>query len=188
MMQRRSTTILAADMAGYAAMVAADELWVIERLRAIRRGLIEPAIARAGGRVVKLMGDGILVEFGAPDLALRVAIAFQREMVRHEAAWPETARIRFRIGINAGPVLIDGDDILGEAVNIAARLESLAAPGGICISRSVFDAVLPCTGVRLVEFGPQLVKNIPVAVEVWGVEIDGASTCLPRIVRKVDRP
>lgn len=188
MMQRRSTTILAADMAGYAAMVAADELGVIERLRAIRRGLIEPAIARAGGRVVKLMGDGILVEFGAPDLALRVAIAFQREMVRHEAAWPETARIRFRIGINAGPVLIDGDDILGEAVNIAARLESLAAPGGICISRSVFDAVLPCTGVRLVEFGPQLVKNIPVAVEVWGVEIDGASTCLPRIVRKVDRP
>lgn len=189
-MERRATTIIAADMAGYSAMVAANEAQVIERLRALRLGLIAPRVAAAGGRIIKLMGDGMLIEAASPATALALAADLQRATLRHEADWPADQRIRFRIGINHGPVLIDGDDILGDAVNIAARLESLAAPGGICISRGVYDLVATAPGpcLRLVAFGPQMVKNIPHPVEVWGVEIDGAAAALPRIAPKSDRP
>jgi TolB-like protein len=186
--ERRITTILAADMVGYSAMMAVDEVDVIERLRVIRKALIEPSIRQAGGRIIKLMGDGLLAEIESPDRALDAAVAVQRAMALGQQDVATERRIVFRIGINHGPVVIEGDDILGDAVNIAARLESLSVPGGICISRSVHDLVQPPQGIRLIDFGPQIVKNIPRPVEVWGVQIDGAITVQPRALRRAERP
>lgn len=136
-MDQRLTTILAADPAGYSRLMAADEEAVIERLRAVRADVVDPAIAAGGGRIVKTMGDGLLVEFASPVEAVRTAMNVQRAMHAREAAESEDRRLRFRVGVNLGDVVIDGDDVLGDAVNVAARLESLAPVGGLCVSRAV---------------------------------------------------
>ena len=155
--------------------MAADEEGTIARLRSLHGGVIRPALDRHGGRLVKTMGDGLLVEFPSPVAALRAALEIQAEVAVSERGGAEHIRMRFRVGINLGDVVIDGDDILGDGVNIAARLESLAAPGGICISRAVHDQVRGKTDARLIELGPQQVKNIPDPVEVWRVEADGVA-------------
>jgi class 3 adenylate cyclase len=134
---RRLAAILAADVAGYSRLMGADEEGTHERLMAHLRELIEPKIAEHRGRVVKNTGDGFLAEFASVVDAVRCAVEIQRGMAEREPEVPEERRIRFRIGINLGDVIVEDDDIFGDGVNVAARLEALAEPGGICISRMV---------------------------------------------------
>ncbi len=134
--------------------------------------MIDPALAEAGGRIVKTMGDGLLVEFGSPVAAVRAALLVQRAMAARETG-PEEQRLTFRIGVNLGDIVIDGDDILGDGVNVAARLETLAPAGGLCISRAVHDQVRGKLDAVLTPLGPQPVKNLPEPVEVWRVEVEG---------------
>jgi adenylate cyclase len=136
---RRLAAILAADVAGYSRLMGADEEGTHKRLRAHFRELIGPNIAEHSGRIVKTTGDGMLVEFPSVVDAARCATELQRAMLDGEAGIPEDRRIRFRIGINLGDVIVEDDDIFGDGVNVAARLEALAEPGGICISRMVRD-------------------------------------------------
>ena len=131
---RRLTAILAADVAGYSRLMGADEEGTHERLRAHLRELIEPKIAEHHGRIVKNTGDGFLAEFASVVDAVRCAVEVQRGMAERNAAVPADQRIEFRIGINLGDVIAEGEDIFGDGVNIAARLEALAEPGGICVS------------------------------------------------------
>jgi len=138
---RRLAAILAADVVGYSRMVRADELGAIAALRALRIDLIEPVIAAHGGRTVKLMGDGLLVEFASAVEAVRAAVEIQTSLSDRTGDLPEDQRIVFRVGINLGDVVIDGEDIQGDGVNVAARLEGLAEPGGICISATVHDSL-----------------------------------------------
>ena len=139
--ERRLVAILAADVVGYSRLMAADEKGTYERLRALRRDFIDPEIAAHHGRVVKLMGDGALIEFGSVVDAVELAVAIQRGMAERNAALPPERRIEFRIGINVGDVIIEGEDIFGDGVNVAARLEGIAEPGGICVSGRVQEDV-----------------------------------------------
>src|SRR5438105_15133786 len=138
---RRLAAILAADVAGYSRIMGADEEGTHVRLKAVRRQLVDPKIEEHQGRSVKTTGDGMLVEFPSVVDAVRCAVEIQRGMVDRNAEVPEDKRITFRIGVNLGDVIIDGDDIYGDGVNIAARLEALAEPGGICVARTVRNEV-----------------------------------------------
>jgi class 3 adenylate cyclase len=133
--QRRLAAILAADVAGYSRLMGADEIGTLTSLKAHRRELTDPAIAAHRGRIVKTTGDGALIEFTSVVDAVACAVAIQRGMMSRNAHVSEEKRIIFRIGINVGDVIIDSDDIFGDRVNIAARLETLCEPGGVCISR-----------------------------------------------------
>ena len=140
-MDRKLTTILAADVVGYSALMERDEAGTHERLKAGRKELFEPEIARHHGRIFKLMGDGLLAEFGSVVDAVECAVSLQRGLAERNANVPEDQRIQVRIGINLGEVIVEGDDRYGEGVNIAARLEQLAEPGGICVSGKVAKEV-----------------------------------------------
>src|SRR6516162_3708876 len=131
---RRLAAILAADVAGYSRLMGVDEEGTHERLKAHFRQLFEPKIGEHSGRIVKNTGDGLLAEFPSVVDAVRCAAEVQRAMIDREAVMPEDRRIRFRIGINLGDVIVEDDDIFGDGVNVAARLEALAEPGGVCIS------------------------------------------------------
>ncbi len=139
--ERRLTTILAADVVGYSRLMAADEAGTLTSLKALRRELIEPKTTQHHGRVVKLMGDGTLMEFGSVVDAVTFAVDVQRAMALRNADVPEDRRITYRMGINIGDIIVDGDDIYGDGVNIAARMEGLAEPGGICVSDVVHQSV-----------------------------------------------
>ena len=182
-MQRRLAAILAADVVGYSRLMAADEAGTLAALKALRADVIDPAIAAANGRMVKLMGDGALVEFASIVDAVECAVAIQREVAAHNEALDSEKRIEFRIGINLGEVIVDGDDIYGDGVNIAARLEGLARPGGICVSAKVFEEVSNKLDVGFEDLGPQEVKNIPTPVRAYHVMADepptGAALALP---------
>lgn len=173
-MQRRLTTIMVADLVAYSRLMADDEDSVIAGLHRLRADLVDPAIAAAGGRVIKSMGDGLLAEFASPVAAVRCAAGVQAAMA---AAPPLSGgeRLRYRIGLHLGDIVPDGDDILGDGVNIAARLEALAPPGGICLSRAIHDQVAGKIGAGLVALGPQRVKNLPHPIEVWRLEPAAAS-------------
>lgn len=171
-MERRLVTIVCADVAGYSRLIGLDEEGTITRLKAHRRSLINPAIARHGGRIVKTMGDGLLVEFASPVEAVRCAAEIQLAMAAREAEVPQDRRIRFRIGINLGDVLVDEGDVLGDGVNIAARLEALADIGGICVSRSVRDQVRDRLPVAFEDLGEQSVRNIARPVRCYRVRFD----------------
>ena len=133
---RRLAAILAADVAGYSRLIGVDEEGTLNRLRSIRVELIDPKIAEHRGRIVKTTGDGLLVEFGSVVDALRCATEWQKGMAERNTGTPDT-RIEFRIGVHQGDVVVEGDDIFGDGVNVAARLEGLADPGGICVSARV---------------------------------------------------
>src|SRR6266852_5790640 len=135
--ERRLAAILAADVAGYSRLIEADEERTLGRLKALRAELIDPKIAGHHGRIVKTTGDGLLVEFASVVDALRCAAELQRAMAESNAPIPAERRIDFRIGINVGDIVVENDDIFGDGVNIAARLEGLAEPGGICVSARV---------------------------------------------------
>ncbi len=140
-MERHLAAILAADVVGYSRLMEADEPRTISALTAHREELIEPKIAEHHGRIVKLMGDGILVEFTSVVDAVQCAAEIQRGMAERNAEEPEGQQIKFRIGINLGDVIVQGDEIYGDGINIASRLEGLAEPDGVCISGTVFDSV-----------------------------------------------
>jgi adenylate cyclase len=140
--------------------MGADEEGTHERLKAHRRELVDPKISEHSGRIVKTTGDGMLAEFPSVVDAVRCAAEMQRAMIDREAGMPEDRRIRFRIGINLGDIIVDGDDIFGDGVNVAARLEALAEPGGICISRMVRDQIRDKLPYAFQDLGEQSVKNI----------------------------
>ena len=172
---RKLAAILAADMVGYSRLMEADETTTIARHKAHRAELIDPEIARRGGRIVKTTGDGLLVEFASVVDAVQCAVEFQRAMAGREADLPEDRRIRYRVGVNLGDIVIDGDDILGDGVNVAARLEGLAKPGGICIPRKVMHEVRNKLDVSYEFTGEQKVKNIETPVPVYRVLLEPAT-------------
>jgi len=167
---RRLTTILAADAAGYSRLVGADEEGTLGRLRAIRKDLIDPVIAAYGGRIVKTTGDGLLVEFASVVDATRSAIEMQAAMTDCNAALAPDKRIEFRIGINLGDVVVEDDgDLMGDGVNVAARLEGIADPGGICLSSAAFDQVRGKIDIAAQDRGEQRLKNIAEPVRVYAL-------------------
>src|SRR3954452_8634635 len=166
---RRLTAVLAADVVGYSRLVQRDEQGTLDRLKAHRRGLVEPLVAEHGGRIVKLMGDGILCEFPSAVHAVSCAVAIQSGMAEREAAVPQAERMRFRIGINVGDVVHEGGDILGDGVNVAARLEALAEPGGVLLARNVHNQIKDKLAIRFEPAGRHRVKNIAEPIEVWRV-------------------
>jgi class 3 adenylate cyclase/pimeloyl-ACP methyl ester carboxylesterase len=167
--QRRLAAILAADVVGYSRLMSSDEMGTLTALKAHRRELIDPAIASHHGRIVKTTGDGALVEFASVVDAVGCAVAIQRAMARRNAGVADDKLIVFRIGINVGDIIIDGGDIFGDGVNIAARLEALCEPGGVCISRAANDQIRDKLSLAFADLGEQLVKNIARAVGVFGL-------------------
>jgi class 3 adenylate cyclase len=166
---RRLTAILAADVAGYSRLMGADEEGTHERLQAHLRELIEPKISQHRGRTVKNTGDGLLAEFASVVDAVRCAAEVQRGMIDREPEVPEERRIRFRIGVNLGDVIAEEEDIFGDGVNVAARLEALAEPGGICVSRVVRDQVRDRLDYTFEDLGEQQVKNIARPVRAFAL-------------------
>src|SRR3954452_24496161 len=168
-MQRRLAAILAADVVGYSRLMGADEVGTLARLKSHRRDMIDPMILAHHGRIVKTTGDGALVEFASVMDAVACAVAIQRGMLKRNLALTEGERIVFRIGINVGDIIIDGDDIFGDGVNIAARLETLCEPGGLCISRAANEQIRDKLTLAFADLGEQTVKNISRAVGVFGL-------------------
>jgi class 3 adenylate cyclase len=179
--ERRLAAILAADVAGYSRLMSRDEAGTLKSLQAHRAELIEPAIARHHGRVVKLMGDGILAEFGSVVEAVECAAEIQRDMAIRNAAVPEDRRLGFRIGVHLGDVITQGDDIYGDGVNIAARLEGLAEAGGLCISGTVYDQIKSKLALGYEDLGMQAVKNIAEPVRVYRVQLPAFSAKYPPV-------
>jgi len=174
--ERRLAAILAAGVAGYSRLMGADEEGTLERLKAHRRELVDPKIKEHRGRIVKTTGDGMLVEFPSVVDAVRCAVEMQRGMADRNAETPEDERITFRIGINLGDVIIEGDDIYGDGVNIAARLEALAEPGGICISRVVLDQIRDKLPYPFDDMGEQSVKNIARPVRAYAMSASAVAS------------
>jgi adenylate cyclase len=170
--ERRLAAILAADMVGYSRLMEADEARTIARQKAHRAELIDPKINEHHGRIVKTTGDGMLVEFASVVDAVACGVAIQRAIVEREADLPEEQRIQYRVGVNLGDIVIDGDDILGDGVNVAVRLEGLADPGGICIPRKVFHEVRNKLDVGYEFIGEQRVKNIETPIPVYRVLLE----------------
>ena len=168
---RRLTTILVADVVGYAKLMAADESGTLAALKTHRRELIEPKTAEYGGRVIKLMGDGTLMEFASVVDAVLFAVDVQRAMTELTVAIPEDRRIVYRIGINIGDVIVEDDDLYGDGVNVAARLEALAEPGGICISGDAYRQVRNKLDIDFKDQGEQRLKNIAEPVSVYAIEL-----------------
>ena len=166
---RRLAAILAADVAGYSRLMGADEEGTHERLKAHLRELVDPKIEEHRGRTVKNTGDGMLVEFSSVVDAVRCAVEVQRGMIEREPDVPEERRIRFRVGVNLGDVIVEEHDIFGDGVNVAARLEALAKPGGICISRMVRDQIRDKLAYPFEDMGEQSVKNIARPVRVYAL-------------------
>src|SRR4029078_7383796 len=168
-MQRRLAAILAADVVAYSLLMGADEMATITALKSHRRELIDSGIAEHHGRIVKTTGDGMLVDFASVVDAVACAVKIQRSMVSRNTAIAADKQIVFRIGINVGDIIIDGDDIFGDGVNIAARLETLCEPGGVCISRAANDQIRDKLSMAFADLGEQAVKNISHAVGVFGL-------------------
>jgi adenylate cyclase len=177
-MERRLAAILAADVVGYSRLMGEDETGTLDALRAHREELIEPKIAEHEGRVVKLMGDGLLAEFPSAVEAVHCAVEIQHTMGERNANVPAERRITYRIGINIGDIIVEGDDIYGDGVNIAARLEGLADPGGISISRSVHTQIAGKLDLEFEDLGEQQVKNIAKPVMVYRVALDESAAAL----------
>jgi len=167
--QRRLAAILAADVAGYSRLMGADEEGTLAALKGLRRELADPKIKEHRGRIVKTTGDGLLVEFASVVDAVRCAVEVQQEMAERNVGVPDERRIQFRIGINLGDIIKDGRDIYGDGVNVAARLEALAEPGGICVNRVVRDQVRDKLDFAFEDAGEQRVKNIARPLRVYHV-------------------
>ncbi|MEO8751987.1 MAG: adenylate/guanylate cyclase domain-containing protein, partial [Casimicrobiaceae bacterium] len=168
---RRLVAILVADVVGFSRLMERDDAGTLARLREIREGVFDPAIHANGGRVVKTAGDGMLVEFGSADASLRCAVDVQRAMAQRNRLGAAADRIEYRIGINIGDIIVEGNDIFGDGVNVAARLEALAEPGGICVSGAVRDQVHGSLDVQFVDAGEQQVKNIARPIRIFSVAL-----------------
>ncbi|MFK0689460.1 adenylate/guanylate cyclase domain-containing protein [Mesorhizobium sp. IMUNJ 23033] len=180
-MDRKLSAILAADVVGYSALMERDEAGTFEQLRAGRKELFEPEIARHHGQIFKLMGDGMLAEFGSVVDAVECSVSLQRGLAERNAAVPEDQRIQVRIGINLGEVIVEGEDRYGEGVNVAARLQQLADPGGICVSGKVAREVEKKLAFGFEPMGEQKVKNIVEPVQAFRVITEGQARRLPAI-------
>src|SRR6185369_15492874 len=173
---RKLAAILAADVAGYSKLASADEERTLARLRALRSDLIDPTIAVYKGRVVKRTGDGILIEFRSVVDAVRCAIEVQNGMVERNAGLPPERRIEFRVGIHLGDVVEESDgDLMGDGVNIAARLEGVATPGAICLSEDAYRQVKARLDVAISDLGETKLKNIADPIRVYSLQFAGAT-------------
>ena len=172
-MERRLTAILAADVVGYSRLMGANESGTLAALDTLRADLINPKIAEHQGRIVKLTGDGMLVEFPSVVNAVACAAEMQRGIQDRNKGVPRDRRIEFRIGVNVGDVIVQGEDIFGDGVNVAARLESIATPGGITISGPVRDHVGNRLDLAFEDMGEQTLKNIERPIRVYRVSLDG---------------
>src|SRR5437660_534187 len=177
---RRLAAILAADVVGYSRLMGADEDGTLERLRALRAELIDPRIAEHHGRIVKTTGDGMLVEFGSVVDALRCATGVQARMAEHNGAVPTDISIQLRIGIHQGDIVVEDGDIFGDGVNVAARLEGLAEPGGICVSARVQEDAAGKLDLVFEDIGEQQLKNIARRVRAYRV-ITAARPAMPQV-------
>ena len=169
--QRRLAAVLAADVVGYSRLMEADEVGTLAQLKTLRKEVFDPKLAEHNGRIVKTTGDGVLVEFASAVDAVQHAVEVQRALAKRNEDVPSERRIELRIGINVGDIIVEDDDIYGDGVNIAARLEGLAEPGGICISGTVFDQVGKKLELPYDDIGPQVVKNISEPVRTYRVRI-----------------
>ncbi len=174
--ERRLAAILSMDVVGYTRLMRADEEGTLARFRAHRAELVEPKIAEYKGRIVKLMGDGLLVEFASVVDAVRGATEIQRGMATRNSGVPEDEQIVLRIGINLGDVIVEGDDIHGDGVNVATRMQEIAPPGGISVSGVVYDSVRDKLAPGFEDLGPQQVKNIAEPVRAYRVVLDPEAT------------
>ncbi len=186
--ERKLAAILAADVAGYSRLVGADEEGTLAHLKALRRDLVDPKIDEHRGRIVKTTGDGMLVQFASVVDALRCAVEIQRHMLERNTETPGEKRIEFRMGINVGDIIIDGDDILGDGVNVAARLEGLSEPGGICVSLGVREHVGDKLDLTFEDAGEQQLKNIARPVRVYRVRLRGTATLAATPLALPDKP
>ncbi len=173
-MERRLAAILAADVVGYSRLMGADEAGTLERLKSLRRELVQPKIAGRSGRIVKLMGDGLLAEFPSVVEAVLCAVDIQQEVAGREPDLANDRRIALRIGINLGDIMVEGSDIYGDGVNLAARLEALAEPGEICLSGTAFDTVDGKLDLAFEDGGERQVKNIAKPVRVYRLRTQGS--------------
>ena len=171
--ERRLAAVLAADVAGYSRLMGADEEGTLARLKAARKAIVDPAIASHRGRIVKTTGDGMLVEFASAVDAARCSAEVQRAMAAQNTDIPQDIRIEFRIGIHVGDIIIDDNDIFGDGVNIAARLEGIAEPGGVCISDDTYRQVRGKVETGWDDLGLQTLKNIAEPMRAWRVQLGG---------------
>ncbi len=172
-MERKLTAIFAADVVGYSRLMGVDEVGTLEQLKAHRSELFDPKITEHHGRIVKTTGDGLLAEFASVVEAVECAVEIQREMADRNTDVSNDERMDFRIGINLGDVIVEGDDIYGDGVNVAARLEQLADPGGVCLSGTVYDQIESKLALGYEDLGVQTVKNIARPVRVYRAPIEG---------------
>src|SRR5882724_6179199 len=191
--ERRLTAVLAADVVGYSRLMGADEEGTLAALKMLRREVADPKIKEHRGRIVHTTGDGLLGEFASVVDAVRCAVEVQREIAARNAGVPAERRIDFRIGVNLGDIIIDDNDIFGDGVNIAARLEALAEPGGICVSRVVRDQVRDKLAISFEDMGEQQVKNITRPVRAYRIRLAekaGVPSILPETAPRPlpDRP
>jgi adenylate cyclase len=186
--ERRLAAVLAVDVAGYSRLMGRDEEGTLADLKRSRKTLVDPAIASHRGRIVKTTGDGMLVEFASAVDAVRCAVEVQRGMVAQNGSVAQDARIEFRIGIHVGDVIIDDNDIFGDGVNIAARLEGIAEPGGVCISDDTHRQIRGKVDIVYDDLGTQALKNITEPMRVWRIQLDyrSASTIRPGSARSAD--
>jgi adenylate cyclase len=171
--ERRLAAVLAADVAGYSRLMGRNEEQTLAQLKAFRKNLLDPRIATNRGRIVKTTGDGMLVEFASAVDAARCAVEVQREMAQQNADVPQDIRIEFRIGIHVGDIIIDDNDIFGDGVNIAARLEGIAEPGGVCISDDAHRQIRGKIDIAFEDLGEQTLKNITEPMRAWHIRLAG---------------
>jgi TolB-like protein/class 3 adenylate cyclase len=186
--ERRLAAVLAADVAGYSRLMGADEEGTLARLKAVRNAIVDPAIASYRGRIVKTTGDGMLVEFASVVDAVRSAVQVQRAMAEQNTAVPQDRRIEFRIGIHVGDIIFDANDIFGDGVNIAARLEGIAEPGGVCISDDAYRQVRGKVEIAYDDMGPQPLKNIAEPMRAWRIWLTGQTPSAARSSSAVSQP
>ncbi len=177
--ERKLAAIMLADIAGFSALMERDETRTYQRLRALRDEIVLPKVAEYGGRIVKTTGDGFLAIFPSATASLGCGITIQRAIISQETMKDEQERFHLRIGINLGDVVVDGDDVSGDGVNIAARLEPLAPSDGICVSGAIRDQVREDLGVELEDIGDQHVKNISRPVRAYRIDVASASRAVP---------
>lgn len=181
-MERRLAAIVSSDVVGYSRLMAADEAGTLACLKAHQAELVSPNIAANNGRLVKLMGDGALVEYASVVDAVRSAVEIQEAMVERNSGVPEDGQIRYRIGVNFGDIMVDGDGIFGNGVNIAARLQEIAEPGGVTLSDGAYNQVRGKLDLAYDDMGEQTLKNIPERQRVWRVRL-GGDAAAPNISR-----
>jgi TolB-like protein/class 3 adenylate cyclase/tetratricopeptide (TPR) repeat protein len=186
--ERRLAAILAADVAGYSRLMGANEEGALAQLKSVRKALVDPTIAAHGGRIVKTTGDGMLVEFASAVDAVRNAVEIQRSMAAQNTAVPQDQRIEFRIGIHVGDIIIDDNDIFGDGVNIAARLEGIAEPGGVCMSDDTHRQIRGKVEIACDDMGMQALKNIAEPVRAWRVRLGASASTSTRSSTETAQP